>query len=581
MSVLYIYNANAQSVSVSINDAVASPNSHSILDVDVSTNDKGILIPRLTSTERTNISGLSSTEEGLTVYDETTSSYWYWNGTTWINMDSDWKLTGNSASTSNFIGTTNSNPLNFKVNNTTAGKLATDNTFFGYQSGLNMTTSGTQNVFVGESAGKQMSSGNSNVALGSNALYNYGNSSTFGNGNVAIGKYAMFYYPTGGENNVAVGRSAYSLPHSGGGSENVFVGHSSDAGNTSPSNVVAVGASSKVIADNATAIGYRAYANVANTLILGQVNGVNGATENTNVGIGTTTPSERLEVNGNIMINSGVSDGARLIWRGGSGGTQEYRARVFTDGRLSFFPIEIGQPGYLGEVLSLTQSGNVGIGDVNPSSKLVVNGEIKTSNDVNGYLTLGRCDNSSEGGQINWTGAGSYASWYQDLAANNMRIFSTVSSANALQIFGTTTNVNIELDGNYNSYSDSRIKLNQRDLNYGLKTIMQIKAKRYDKHNSTFIDGKLVLSNDNYINSFGFIAQELYKIVPEIVSKPKDENSALWSVSYGKLTPILVKAIQEQQQQIEQQQQQIDEQQKTIDKLIKQNQEILNQLKNK
>ncbi|MGQ9863086.1 MAG: tail fiber domain-containing protein [Bacteroidia bacterium] len=92
-----------------------------------------------------------------------------------------------------------------------------------------------------------------------------------------------------------------------------------------------------------------------------------------NVGIGTTNPQQKLEVNGYVMLNTGSTDGARLIWRGGASGTQEYRARVFTDGRLSFFPCEVGTPCYVGEILVLTQSGNVGIGTVAPAYKLVVN----------------------------------------------------------------------------------------------------------------------------------------------------------------------------------------------------------------
>gem|GEM_PF-5409689 len=75
------------------------------------------------------------------------------------------------------------------------------------------------------------------------------------------------------------------------------------------------------------------------------------------------------------MLNSGATDGPRLIWRGGTGATQEYRARVETGGHLGFFPVEAGNPGYVGEALALTQSGNVGIGNVTaPTERLEVNG---------------------------------------------------------------------------------------------------------------------------------------------------------------------------------------------------------------
>jgi hypothetical protein len=47
----------------------------------------------------------------------------------------------------------------------------------------------------------------------------------------------------------------------------------------------------------------------------------------------------------------------------------------------------------------------------------------------------------------------------------------------------------------------------------------------------------------------GFIAQELFEIFPNAVTKP-DNDDKMWSVDYGKVTPLLVKAIQEQQAQI-------------------------------
>jgi len=50
----------------------------------------------------------------------------------------------------------------------------------------------------------------------------------------------------------------------------------------------------------------------------------------------------------------------------------------------------------------------------------------------------------------------------------------------------------------------------------------------------------------------GFIAQDLYAIFPAAVT-PGDEKdeSRTWGVDYGKLTPLLVRAMQEQQAEIE------------------------------
>lgn len=55
---------------------------------------------------------------------------------------------------------------------------------------------------------------------------------------------------------------------------------------------------------NATAVGARAIVTRSNSLILGSINGINGATADTNVGIGTTAPNARLSVFGGGFPNN-------------------------------------------------------------------------------------------------------------------------------------------------------------------------------------------------------------------------------------------------------------------------------------
>ena len=48
------------------------------------------------------------------------------------------------------------------------------------------------------------------------------------------------------------------------------------------------------------------------------------------------------------------------------------------------------------------------------------------------------------------------------------------------------------------------------------------------------------------------LAQDLYEIIPDVVKVGgEDENENPWSINYGRLTPFLIKAIQEQQTIIE------------------------------
>ncbi len=116
------------SQNVSINESGTAANSNAILDVNADVNhDKGVLLPRLTTAERTALS-LGTADAGLTVFDTDTKSYWWWDGSQWTQVGIDgryWNLTGNSGTTAgtNFIGTTDAVDLVFKTNNTEYARI--------------------------------------------------------------------------------------------------------------------------------------------------------------------------------------------------------------------------------------------------------------------------------------------------------------------------------------------------------------------------------------------------------------------------------------------------------------------------
>ncbi|WP_289663913.1 tail fiber domain-containing protein [Flavobacterium panacagri] len=93
----------------------------------------------------------------------------------------------------------------------------------------------------------------------------------------------------------------------------------------------------------------------------------------------------------------------------------------------------------------------------------------------------------------------------------------------------------------YNTTSDSRLKENIKPTHYGLSDIMKIKVDDYNYK----ADEKKTLCT-------GFLAQELYKVYPQAVTVGgENEKTDPWQVDYSKLTPLLLKAIQDQQMQIE------------------------------
>lgn len=82
-------------VGVSLNNTATVANASAILDI--TSNNKGLLIPRMLSTERT---AIASPATGLLVFDNTTNSFWFYNGAVWVELTSG-SLSGSG--TSNFI----------------------------------------------------------------------------------------------------------------------------------------------------------------------------------------------------------------------------------------------------------------------------------------------------------------------------------------------------------------------------------------------------------------------------------------------------------------------------------------------
>ncbi|MDN3725272.1 tail fiber domain-containing protein [Aequorivita sp. SDUM287046] len=109
-----------------------NPDIGSILDI--TSNDKGVLLPRIDITNLNNLLPLTSGTEGMIVYNTNTSTgpgLVYWNGVnSWVpvgdgNGTDSWGRTGNAGTTgTNFIGTTDNQPLRFKTANTNAFEIS-------------------------------------------------------------------------------------------------------------------------------------------------------------------------------------------------------------------------------------------------------------------------------------------------------------------------------------------------------------------------------------------------------------------------------------------------------------------------
>src|SRR5258708_10761337 len=139
--------------------------------------------------------------------------------------------------------------------------------------------------------------GSSNVANGQLALF----LNTTGGSNTASGSDALPHNTTGSYN---TGSGAVSLYSSATGNGNTGIGYGALFNNNTGSNNTTLGFSAgpadtlHANLSTATAIGANAEVDQSNTMVLGSINGLNGATADTLVGIGTTTPAAKLDVHG-------------------------------------------------------------------------------------------------------------------------------------------------------------------------------------------------------------------------------------------------------------------------------------------
>lgn len=104
-----------------------NPSISSVLDI-TSTN-RGLLIPRITLISASDVVTISSPTTSLLVYNNgfVPNGYYYWNGTLWVKLEiagnSGWSLSGNSGTVSgtNFIGTTD--PVDFRIKTDSTDRL--------------------------------------------------------------------------------------------------------------------------------------------------------------------------------------------------------------------------------------------------------------------------------------------------------------------------------------------------------------------------------------------------------------------------------------------------------------------------
>jgi len=218
---------------VAINETGAAPSVSAILDL--SSTDKGLLIPRMTTNNRTTN---TTPVAGLMVYDTDTESFWYYDGTqtNWVEIKAGSALDinnladGSSDGTSVFLGDS-------------TGSADEGNNYcvaLGIKA-LKNNNSGEGNVALGNAALANSVYRSDLVAIGDSAMYNNGNDgpwSVYGIYNTAVGASSLFSNVHGSQNTAYGYQSIYSNTY---GFRNTAIGFKSLFSNIDGDNNTAIG----------------------------------------------------------------------------------------------------------------------------------------------------------------------------------------------------------------------------------------------------------------------------------------------------------------------------------------------------
>jgi hypothetical protein len=269
-------------------------------------------------------------------------------------------------------------------------------------------------------------------------------------------------------------------------------------------------------------------------------------TEAGNLGIGTTTPYSKLSVWGdNTSANTRMfeltNSASTTLASMANNGTFYLKGNVGIATTTPLAPLHINGYNEYGYGLYVDMYGNqtVGVALGSPGNVATVQamgGGFLALNPAGGNVGINvtstgyRLGIGGNSGTVPLMGISDTAS--DEIGRSALDFYRNQSLVGQIVTTLTTTS--------YTSVSDRRIKENIVETSRGLDTLMKLPVRDFS-----------FIRDTTHSTTTGFIAQEVKEVFPEAVFSNGDDGitelgtSTPWSVDYGRITPLIVKAVQD------------------------------------
>ena len=243
-----------------------------------------------------------------------------------------------------------------------------------------------------------------------------------------------------------------------------------------------------------------------------------------------STEKMKIDSSGHLnLADANIANGGdRFIYSYKGGTSGQVRSGILFDGTNTLQRFYVGQA----EKMRLDASGNLIIGTTSSGGSVLTAAKFSNGSEAAPHFRIHGSSSTYTGSH--WLDGTAYYIG-QNSSARALRLYSGAETAGvALAASGTS----------WGTFSDERLKYDIEPIENAVETLSDLRTVKYRLEGVDEADSKKKL---------GLVAQDLVGVLDEVIDplKRTGDDTEYMSVRYTELVPVLVKAIQEQQDTIE------------------------------